>query len=149
MKAKLGQILFGTGMILLCLSMTFILAVLSTSPVLSTSTIIAISYLGVLISLLVIGSFLRRLTSETFTDIELMVCGLISILLTALLLDGGRLLRASGYALIPYFMLMAILALRWRRLSHVEHFLIRWSWLPFLVILTPIFHRAFEGKLIW
>lgn len=147
MKEKVGLALFGIGMVLLTLSMTFIIAVLSTSPITSREFSNAVCYFGVLVCFLIFGSYLHRSRGACFTHIEQLACGFTSILLTALLLDGGKVLRATWYALIPYFMLITVLALRWRNLSRLELWLIQWAWLPFLVVLAPIIHRAFEGKL--
>ncbi len=150
MIEKIGAILFGSGFVLLGLSLTFILATLSTRHLDSTASIYALCYLGLLVGMLVIGSNLNRSKVAVFlTPIEYVIIGAISYLLTCLLLDGGRLLRATNYALIPYLILLPIIYLRWKRRTWLDLFLLKWAWLPSVVILTPIFYRAFEGNPRW
>lgn len=148
MKEKIGAVIFGIGIMLLSISMTFILIVLSTSPIDSRASITAACYLLVLIGLLVFGSYLHRSNGDVIKSvIEYLVLGAIFYLLTCLLLDGGRLQRATNYAFLPYFILATIICLRWRNLTWLDIFLLRWAWLPIIVILTPIFYRVFEDPL--
>lgn len=150
MKEKFGAIIFGIGIVLLGFSITQILGVLSTRRLDSNASIIAFCYLASLIGMLILGSYLNRSkVAASIAPIEYVIIGTIGYLLTSLVLDGGRLQRATNYALIPYLILLAIIYLRWKRRTWLDLFLLKWAWLPSVVILTPIFYRAFEGNPRW
>ena len=146
---NLAQVLLGIGLFLLAFSLTFITATLCHSPLFSKTSLIAYGYLATLLLIIAVGSYLCRPRDEFTQPIEVIVLGAIPYLMTALLLDGGRVLRATNYALIPYLMVACIIYLRWKQRNSLDVFVLKWGWLASIVILAPIFYRAFEGKRLW
>lgn len=149
MLRHLGAILLVLGLLILAFSLTFITATLCHSPLFSKTTLIAYGYLATLLLIVAVGSCLCRPRDEFTQPIEVIVFGAIPYLMTALLLDGGRVLRATNYALIPYLMVVCIIYLRWKHRSALDVFVLKWGWLASIVILAPIFYRAFEGRKLW